>query len=119
MTLLRSWRSLGRLLIGVLISTQMAIAAHACPAASRMGMDEGGGMEPGLSSVCVARCHDSLRSPEQAQLTAMPAVLAGYLNALPPLGEFLESSGAFPGPGRPAPVAAGPPHAILHCCLRN
>lgn len=147
MTILPSWRSICRLLIGVLLLTQLAIAAHACAGLSRMDMpsrdrnadaagamagggmvdlsapdlgaaaDQGDGMDPKLSNLCVAHCQYGPQSADHAQALAMPAVLANYLYTLPPLGEVAVDAGLPPGPGRP-PAAAEPPHAILHCCWR-
>ncbi|WP_185878965.1 hypothetical protein [Variovorax sp. MHTC-1] len=147
MTILPSWRSICRLLIGVLMLTQLAIAAHACAGLSRMDMpardrnadaavtmagsgmvgmstpdlgaaaDQGDGMDPKLSNLCVAHCQYGPQSADHAQALAMPAVLATYLYTLPPLGEVAVNAGLPPGPGRP-PAAAEPPHAILHCCWR-
>lgn len=149
MTFLHSWRSVGQLLIGVLISTQVAIAAHACagplhtdmsagnqgteaiatmvsagPAGSvapeaGAATDVGEGMDADLSSLCVAHCQKAQPSADQAQSSAMPAVLVSYLYAIPPLSEHFESPKALRGPGHPPPVAADQPHSILHCCLRN
>lgn len=147
MTILLSWRSVCRLLIGVLMLTQLAIAAHACVGLSRMDMparewnadaavtmagsgmvdmstpdlgaaaDQGDGMDHKLSNLCVAHCQYGPQSADHAQVLAMPAVLATYLYTLPPLGEVAANAGLPPGPGRPL-AAAEPPHAILHCCWR-
>lgn len=150
MTLLPSWRSVGRLLIGVLICTQLAIAAHACSGVSRMDMParpqaadalsaaamaetgpgghvspesgaaagQGDGMDPALSNLCVTHCQYAPLSADHARASVMPAMVVSYLYTLPPIGEPLEASEASHGPDRPF-AAAGPPHAILHCCLRN
>jgi hypothetical protein len=147
MTILPSWRSICRLLIGVLILTQLAIAAHACSGLSRMDMparnqtadaavvmadsglvgpsapepgaaaDQADGTAPALSNLCVAHCQYGPQSADHAQAHAMPAVLATYLYTLPPLGEIAVNAGRSPEPGRPL-AAAEPPHAILHCCWR-
>ena len=148
MTILPSWRSICQLLIGVLMLTQLAIAAHACVRLSRMEMParestgaavgmvdsgpvgpsaqepsvgdgQGDRMDPTLSNVCVAHCQYGPQNADHAQaLVRFPAVLATYFYTLPPLGEIAVSAGLPPEPGRP-PVAAEPPHAILHCCWRT
>jgi hypothetical protein len=148
MTMLPSWRSICRLLIGVLILTQLAIAAHACAGLSRMDMlarnqtadaavamtdssmvgpnapepgaaaEQGDGMDPRLSNLCVAHCQYGPQTADHAQALTMPAVPPTYLYTLPPLGEIAVNAGLSPEPGRP-PAAAEPPHAILHCCWRT
>jgi len=115
-----------RLLIGVFASAQLAIAAHAGsgmpglallahgPASESMVMKDGG-VDPMLSNVCTGHCqygHPSANAP------AMPPAPLTSLYVLPPLHVSAEPTRSLLGPARPLP-APDPPHAILHCCLRD
>ena len=146
MTTLASKRSICRLLIGVLVSTQLSISAYACSGMSSMTLrqpvqpvdaalamadpgrdaaaNEGGGMgpsyggiDPALPNLCVAHCHNGQQSADHSHAPALPAGLLTKLDTLPPLGESSGRAGPLTGP-RPL-AAADPPHAILHCCLRT
>jgi hypothetical protein len=137
-------RSICRLLIGVLVSTQAAIAAYGCPGVSRMLMLEhdpsanaavasdpglaanpGDGMgagcdrlDPALPNLCVAQSRYGQQSADHSPALTVPAVLLTSLYTLSPLGERAERIGLASGPEGP-PAAAGPPHAVLHCCFRE
>lgn len=142
-------RLICRVLIGVLLSAQFAVAAYACPeissaqlqtdvlalagltdgssghesqaTASPVGLGkEHGRMDPTLPNLCDEHC----RSGEQkAEQPVAPSVPSAVLSALYPLPDpegipalqvgFATSAAAMPA------APADPPHAILHCCLRD
>ena len=136
-------RTICHALIGVVMLTQMAIAAYACPGVARSAamtmqmqmasvtasdsdvadaspaMDcEGmtGPMDPDFANLCAEHCHHGQQSDQAGTLT-LPTVLLTALYDTSPAPVL----GASPGhvvdaaSGR---VAAVPPHALLHCCLR-
>ena len=137
-------RSICRLLIGVLVSTQVAIGAYGCPGVSRMLMlehdpsanavaasdsglaeNQGDGMgsgcdrlDPALPNLCVAQSRYGQQSADHSPALTVPAVLLTSLYTLSPLGERAERTRPASGPEGP-PAAADPPHAVLHCCFRE
>jgi hypothetical protein len=154
MTALASRRSICRLLIGVLVSTQLAIAGYACSGISRMLMlehdqpagaaiamatldpaspiasepgaaanqDNGVGagcarLDPVFPNLCVAHHQYGQQCADHSPAPTVPAASLTSLYTLPPLGESSERIGPAPAP-HSASAAAGPPHAVLHCCLR-
>ena len=112
-----SRRAICRLLIGVLVSTQLAIAAYACsgtPRAVRTEQDQptsaaaamadhngvgpvasdpataasqGGGRNRALPSLCVAHCQYGQQRADHTPAPAVPAALLASLYMLAPLGE--------------------------------
>jgi hypothetical protein len=155
MTTLVFRRSICRLLIGVLASTQFAVAAYACSGMPRMALleqdrpadaaatmgdpgravtmaSDGGaaanqgdgmgagsnGMDPTLPNLCAAHCHYGQQSADHASTLAVPAAMLTSLYTLPSLDESSELTEPLAGPQAPL-AAADPPHAVLHCCLRN
>jgi hypothetical protein len=128
------------LLIGVLVSTQLAISAFACSGKPGMGMpdppaaapaaamaDPGGaaraatrgdGMDSMLPNLCVAHCQYGQQSVDNTAQSSVPVALLTTLYTLPPLGEGMAHARPLAAPIRPH-AAADPPHAILHCCLRD
>jgi len=134
-------RTICRALIGVVMLTQMAIAAYACPGVARSAamavqmasvtasdadvadaspaMDcEGmtGPMDPDFANLCAGHCHHGQQSDQAGTLT-VPAVLLTALYDTSPA----PVRGASPGAAVEAAssrVAVAPPHTLLHCCLR-
>ena len=134
-------RTICRALIGVVMLTQMAIAAYACPGLAGAGtmamtmasvtasdadvadsspaMDcEGmtGPMDPDFANLCAEHCHHGQQSDQTSMLT-VPAVLLTALYDTTPAPVLGDSPGHVveAASGR---VAAAPPHTLLHCCLR-
>ncbi|HKX42583.1 MAG TPA: hypothetical protein VJO99_15610 [Burkholderiaceae bacterium] len=132
-------RQLCRMLAGVLLFAQFAVAGYACPGLSGMRamasgvMAEGAEMaeakstamspgcdqiDPGAANLCAEHCrygHQSAdTAPASLPIAPVPALL--YLLPLEPV--------SLPGHARarpaPDPVLAvpPPPHAILHCVYR-
>jgi hypothetical protein len=79
--------------------------------------DQRTGMDPAAPNLCQEHC----RQGQQSDQTHMPTVPAVLLTGL----YFVSPAPAAKAPKVPsaAPVerlaAASPPHAILHCCLRD
>jgi hypothetical protein len=134
-------------LIGVLVSAQLAITAHACPnfgpsqpltkdtaaPATEMvaGMDahdmssgEAGSshadMDGSLSNVCVGHCQYGQQMPDQTPAPTVSTALLSSLYALPSLDQASELANVRAASWRDGlPASGDPPHAILHCCMRD
>lgn len=138
-------RSVCRVLIGVVLTAQMAVSAYACPglatttamptppvasvsgeqkavvdrAAVQQAVDCAdmmAAMDPSFAKLCAEHCHQGQQSDHAATLT-VPAALLTALYITPLASE----PAAVPHPAADAAsalVAATPPLAILHCCFR-
>ena len=137
-------RSVSRLLIGVVLLTQFAVASYACPglmpnaapgvllsaatsgplqahaapepAAMPPGCDQ---MDPAAAALCAEHCHPTAQSSHTASAAEVGTSLPALLYALP--RELLQAPGTGrAGPSGDAGLAAAPepPHAILHCVFR-
>ena len=126
-------------LVGVLLFAQLAIASYACPAAPATAMqqmapatDEAGDasmqaaggcdqmpaqMDQASPNLCVEHCHTGQQSADHVAAPAVSPALLTSLYTLPPTPQPAWPSGP-PAASLSALVAASPPHAILHCCLR-
>ena len=132
-----SLRAVARILVGVLLMAQMAIAAYACPAllpvmAGNMQSgdasvadksaplancdDMAGALDPSLPNLCAEHCKAGQQSDRAPTLNMPAAVLTAlYATPLVPV--------AAPPPRAVAATmgalgAASPPHTILHCVFR-
>lgn len=119
---------IGRLLIGVVLFAQLAVAAYACPKLEARGnaeqamamMDGCAGMDMSQddANLCVEHCKSGHQSNDTARLPVAFTPVEALLYVLP--DELLADADA--GSTRPAPdpllAAAPPPHAILHCVWR-
>lgn len=145
-------RLICRVLIGVLVSTQFAIAAYACPgfgqagpehaamsgspgsaaaelvsmidsagdaAAGAPGQPQHSALDPMLPNLCMAHCQYGQQSAEHTPAPALAPVLLTALYTLPALDRTTAAGGRAAAPAGGPPVAVDPPHAILHCCLRD
>jgi hypothetical protein len=120
-----------RVLIGVFLFAQMAVAAYACPGldpAARApaaapsappgampdGCDE---VDTQAANLCAEHCKFGQQSSDTG---TAPAVMAPALAVLYVLAPDPASAGARCRPSPPGELAAAtsPPHAILHCVLR-
>jgi hypothetical protein len=132
------------MLIAAVAFSQIAVAAYACerlpgmptamqqaaggfatnstsarspsPSGVHAGHEPMGAAAPGL---CIGHCQFGNQSADHASVSPVPAALPNALYALSPT----DPAG---GPHRSRPPAAtqgsppaDPPHAILHCCLRD
>jgi len=134
-------RFIARLLVGVLLFAQMAVAAYACPVmlngsanrpghSASMGMGDVaamhssgemeasfGGMDSDLPNLCFGHCQFGHQNTDS---TSPPTPSVAMLTSLYTLPSLEQSVGL----ARPLATASGspstadPPHAILHCCFR-
>lgn len=126
-------RAVCRVLVGVLLFAQMAIAAYACPglvsasasasasvaATSEKAAacdDMSGAMDPSFPNLCAEHCKYGQQS-DQANTLTLPAVLLVALYSTPSVQEIAPSP-RLAGAAMSTLVAASPPHAILHCVYR-
>src|SRR5437867_4582990 len=121
MTTLAHRRSICRLLIGILISTQLAITAFACsgkpgmrmvdsPAATAVAMasdsvaaaaTSGDGTDSTLPNLCVGHCQYGQQSVDTIAQPSFAVVLLTTLYALPPFGEGTAPAGSLAAPMHP------------------
>ncbi len=120
-------RGLARCLASVLFLAQMTVAAYACPglasaiaAGAPMAQmpdcsDMAGAMDPDAANLCAEHCKYGQQS-DHASTPTVPAVILNALYTTPavPPTPLPRSAAALTG----APVAASPPHTILHCVFR-
>ena len=149
MTLSRAFRkSISRLLIGVLLYAQFAVASYACPGLAGMSaMSEGQStmvmnavasmadnattaeptdMAPGCDQIdqnapnlCAEHCRHGQQSVDTAQSPAVHAAVPTLLYSLPLEPQHSLGSGrSFPAADAGLDAAPEPPHAILHCVFR-
>jgi hypothetical protein len=116
-----------RVLIGVFMFAQMAVAGYACPKplqardqamsipADCSQMEQ---IDPQAANLCAEHCKFGHQSSDTASVAPLAAAAAALLYALPE-GDIadLSAGASVPAPD-PLLAAAPPPHAILHCVLR-
>jgi hypothetical protein len=118
-----------RLLLGVLVSMQRALAAFACPAglserelqagslrADRVSTDRGA-TDAALGSLCSAHHEQGQQSADRTPIPVLAGPLGGVWLQLKPVDDT--QLGTVTADASVRPIAAGPPHANLHCCLRS
>jgi len=124
-----------RLLLGALLFMQGAVAAYACPALSSaldqlptanqlaaMPTDceqigQMTAMDVVTPNLCLAHCQPSQQSNDHPQApTVQPVVIGLVVVAFPK--PKLQASSERVAALEHVPVAASPPHSILHCCFR-
>ena len=137
-------KSIGRMLVGVLLFAQLAVASYACPNLSGMvaapddksaiampvaavadtvatqaatmppGCDQ---MDPAAANLCAEHCRYGQQGVDTASVPLVHAAIPTFLYSLPLEPQRMLGSGrSFPAPD--ARLAAAPPHAILHCVFR-
>lgn len=142
-------RLICRVLIGVFVSAQFAIAAYACPALSESvtaGAPESASlhsaaatdahgpmagakmegnhghdaMDPELPHLCMGHCQFGQQSADHASPPVVSPALLTALYTLPPAEAAAASHVPRAISLRGGPPGAGdPPHTILHCCFRD
>jgi len=128
-------RFVAQLMLGVLVFAQMAVAAHACPVMSGQTGDASGrliamGANPAPDvtgndgaaksapqSLCTAHCQAGQQSADSKPAPSPPLALLTIRYALPMLEHGGEDARQLAATNDPS-LAADPPHAVLHCCLR-
>lgn len=132
-------RLIARLLIGVIVFAQVAVAAYACPAMPAGSMSDGAGyaalmgdlgasagvdgmptgfrVDSALPNLCIAHCQVGQQNADgKPAPTVPPALLASLYPVVPstPRDRPTLARAAVDD----SPRAASPPLAILHCCFR-
>lgn len=128
-------RFVARLMVGVLLFAQFAVAAYACSggvgaamtgdmmmaSASMAGPASGdaghAAMDPAQPNLCAAHCQSGQQNAGAKALPDLPAALPVGLYPRVPAILPDRTQRASAAPGDPPPMA-DPPHAILHCCWR-
>lgn len=125
-------KSISRMLMGVLLFAQAAVASYACPSLSGMdsvalsatlsmssmppGCDE---VDPDATNLCAEHCRQGQQSVDTAATPAMSAGIPTLLYAIPIETQHALGSGrSFPAPDASVVAAPEPPHSILHCVFR-
>ena len=140
-------KTVGRLLIGVLLFAQFAVAGYACPglpgmkamagdgAMSSMAMpaqttggatEKSAAMGPGCDQIdqdaanlCAEHCRFGQQSADTAPVPVVLAAIPTFLYSLPlEPAPLLGSCRSMPAPDANLAAAPPPPHAILHCVFR-
>ncbi len=133
-------RFIARLLIGVLVFAQLAVAAYACPAMSAGsatgdaahaamlgqgmtsvtgadGMPGAPSLDPSQPNLCAAHCQTGQQNADGKPAPTVPPVLLASLYPVVPAAPRAQPALALAAVDDPPPVAS-PPLAILHCCFR-
>ena len=138
-------KTISRLLIGVLLFAQFAVASYACPglkglkstvtdgagavilsaapeatraqpAAMPPGCDQ---IDPDAANLCAEHCHQGQQSADTAAAPVVGLGIPTFLYSLPLQQQHSLGSGrSFPASDSRLDAAPGPPHAILHCVFR-
>jgi hypothetical protein len=148
MSLSRALRkTIGRLLIGVVLLAQFAVASYACPGLKGMGSGANGSaakamlvaaadaaaatvlagmplgcdqMDTEAANLCAEHCHQGQQSADTASAPAVGLGIPTFLYSLPLEPQHSLGSGrSFPAPDARLDAAPEPPHAILHCVFRT
>ena len=135
---------ISRLLIGVVLFAQLAVASYACPGLKLMGSADKGGaatamhgvvahaaaepaamppgcdqMDPNAANLCAEYCHQGHQSADTASVLAVSQGVLTFLYWLPLEPQRSLGSGrSFPAPDARLDAAPEPPLAILHCVFR-
>ena len=138
--------TISRLLIGVLLFAQFAVAGYACPGLSGMtsmpksndvmvmpsaavpddaaaavadmapGCDQ---IDQGAANLCAEHCRFGHQSADTAPVPVVLAAIPTFLYSLPlEPAPLLGSGRSMPAPDANLAAAPPPPHAILHCVFR-
>jgi hypothetical protein len=141
MTLSRALsKAIGRVLIGILLFAQFAVASYACPSVpkgdgamvmrSAGAPDDGGASQSTVmapcdqvdrdaANLCAEHCRFGQQSADTAPVPLLFAAIPTFLYSLPSEPARLPGSGrSLPAPDANLAAAPPPPHAILHCVFR-
>ena len=120
-----------RLLLCTLLFSQWAVASYVCPglpsaqeaapasaAAAMADCEDMAGMpDPASPKLCVDHCQQGHQSVDRADPPVLAVALLASVYPLP-IAIAGHREQAAPAARRGEPVAASPPHEILHCCFR-
>jgi hypothetical protein len=134
-------RLIARLLVGVMLFAQMAVAAYACTGApgssladvprsaaysgaasaamseASDGHADHGVMDPAQPNLCAAHCQSGQQNAAGKPAPEVALAVPMSLYPLVPVVLAAATLRASTVRGGPPPMA-DPPHAILHCCYR-
>ena len=139
-------KAISRLLVGVVLFAQFALASYACPglmgmrsmardatepvviglagngdsaagpAAIQPGCDQ---MDPDAANLCAEHCHQGQQSADTAAAPVVSLGIPTFLYTLPLDPQHALGSGrSSPAPDASLDAAPALPHAILHCVFR-
>ena len=123
-------KSISRMLVGVLLFAQLAVASYACPSLSGMESADVSmsmpSMPPGCDQIdsdaanlCAEHCRQGQQSVDTAPTHAVSAGIPTLLYSIPSEPQHALGSGrSFPAPDASVDAPPEPPHAILHCVFR-
>ncbi|MEO5688478.1 MAG: hypothetical protein ABIR54_14060 [Burkholderiaceae bacterium] len=139
-------KAIGKLLIGVLLFAQIAVASHACPGPSGRGSASQGNSEmhmpsdagptgaaaesrkmasgcdqvdQSVSNLCTEHCRQGQQSADVTPAPVVHAAIPTLLYVIPTELELTLGSGRLStAPDASMAAAPPPPHAILHCVFR-
>jgi hypothetical protein len=140
-------KTISRLLIGVLLCAQFALASYACPELKGSGsmVTDGAGrvissaapaaaqaqaqraamppgcdqIDPDAANVCAEHCRHGQQSADTAAAPVVGLGIPTFLYSLPLEPQHALGSGrSFPAFDPRLDAAPEPPHAILHCVFR-
>ena len=137
-------QSVSRLLIGVVLFAQLAVASYVCPGLKVMDSVGNGGaataihgvvadsaaepaamqpgcdqMDPDAANLCAEHCRFGQQSADTAPAPIVHVAIPTLLYPLPLEPQRLLGSGrAFPAADASLVAALSPPHTILHCVFR-
>jgi hypothetical protein len=138
-------KTISRLLIGVLLFAQFAVASYACPGLRGLGsmVTDGAGrvipsvapaaaqaqpaamppgcdqMDPDAANLCAEHCRHGQQSADSAAAPVVGLGILTFLYSLPLEPQHTLGSGrSFPASDPRLDAAPEPPHAILHCVFR-
>ncbi|MEO8154656.1 MAG: hypothetical protein ABI605_16415 [Rhizobacter sp.] len=134
-------KAVGRLLIGVLLFTKLAVAGYACPSLNGIGSMaigsasettvvaavDAAAMPPGCDqldrdapNVCMEHCQQGHQSADTAAAPVVGLGVPTLLYSLPIEPQHLVGSGrSLAATDARLDAAPEPPHAILHCVFRT
>ncbi len=127
-------RIVARLLVGVLVYAQLAVAAYACMSASpgATGVQTGGDsamvdhggqaqaqhVDPDQPALCVAHCRKGQQNVGAEPMPIPPLALATGYFTLEPMASSTSANAKHMALAGSIPPIADPPQRTLHCCLR-
>jgi hypothetical protein len=100
-----------RVLLVMLVSMQVAVAALACPA----GPSETAGPDAALASLCSDHHEQGQQSADRSPIPVPVGSFGGSWLRLTPVDD---ARPVLTSAAERWPIPAQPPHSILHCCLR-
>ncbi len=135
-------KTVGRLLIGVLLFAQLAVAAYACPGLSGTASNTASESMPGVSAqsvtesstslvgweqidasaanLCAGHCQQGQQSGDTAPAPTVHAAVPMFLYSFPiEPAQLLDSGQSRAIADISLAAAPSPSHAILHCVFRT